>query len=229
MSQFLKVKTAAEVLAIVQRLSPLPSEWVPLHEAVNRVLAGPIRAPEAVPHFDRAVMDGYAVQARDTFGASETLPALLETAGEIRMGEIPDQLLKAGNALAIPTGGMLPPGADAVVMVEYTQPLDEQTIEITRPVAPGDNVLKRGEDIEEGQTLFGEGYLLRAQDIGVLAALGITEVNVFNKPRVAIFSTGDEVVPVVTRELPPGKIRDINTYTLAGHLRQNGLDASTFP
>jgi molybdopterin molybdotransferase len=228
MSQFLRVKTASEVLTIIRQLLPLPSESVPLHAAADRVLAAPIRAPEAVPHFDRAVMDGYAVHARDTFGASETLPALLESSGEITMGEIPTQPLRAGIALAIPTGGMLPEGADAVVMVEYTQTLDEQTIEVTRPVAPGDNVLRRGEDIEEGEELFAAGSRLRAQDIGVLAALGITTVKVFQKPRVAVFSTGDEVVPVETRNLPPGKVRDINTHTLSSHLRQNGLAVTTF-
>ncbi len=229
MSQFLKVKTASEVLAIVKGIPPLASEAVALHAAVGRILAAPIRAPEAVPHFDRAVMDGYAVHARDTFGASETLPALLELSGEIRMGELSTQPIQTGSALAIPTGGMLPEGADAVVMVEYTQPLDEQTIEVTRPVAPGDNVLRRGEDIEEGQELFGVGSRLRAQDIGVLAALGIATVNVFRKPGIAVFSTGDEVVPVETRGLPPGKVRDINTHTLSSHLRQNGLTVSTFP
>jgi molybdopterin molybdotransferase len=229
MSEFLKVKTASEVLAIIKGIPPLPGETVPIHAAAGRVLSAPIRAPEAVPHFDRAVMDGYAVRARDTFGASETLPALLQASGEIRMGELPTQAIQPGSALAIPTGGMLPEGADAVVMVEYTQPLDEQTIEVTRPVAPGDNVLRRGEDIEEEEELFREGSRLRAQDIGVLAALGITTVNVFRKPRVAVFSTGDEVVPVESRALPPGKVRDINTHTLSSHLRQGGLAVSTFP
>lgn len=228
MPQFLKVKTAQEVLAIIEKLTPLPSESVPLHAASGRVSAAPIRAPEAVPHFDRAVMDGYAVRARDTFGASETMPALLETAGEISMGEIPGQLLEPGKAIAIPTGGMLPQGADAVVMVEYTQPLDEHTIEVTKPVAPGDSVLRRGEDIETGQELFPPGWRFRAQDIGVLAALGFTEVRVFQRPRVAVYSTGDEVLPVETRTLPPGKIRDINTYTLSSHLRECGASVGTF-
>ncbi|MCU0588695.1 MAG: molybdopterin molybdotransferase MoeA [Syntrophobacteraceae bacterium] len=229
MTQFLKVKTASEVLTLIAGLRPLPTEPVPLHEAGRRVLASPLRAPEAVPHFHRAVMDGYAVQARDTFGASETLPALLETDGEIQMGEIPGRPLKTGRAMGIPTGGMLPEGADAVVMVEYTQPLDEQTIEVTRPVAPGDNVLKRGEDIESGQDLFSAGWRLRPQDIGVLAALGVREVTVYRKPRVAVFSTGDEVVPLDRQGLPPGKVRDINTYTLSSHLRESGFHTTTLP
>jgi molybdopterin molybdotransferase len=173
-------------------------------------------------------MDGYAVRARDTFGASETLPALLETADEIQMGEVPVQDLKPGMAIGIPTGGMLPRGADAVVMVEYTQLLDEKTVEVTRPAAPGDNILRRSEDIEEGEELFAPGRRFRAQDVGVLAALGITEARVIQRPRVAIFSTGDEVVPVEARDLPPGKIRDINSYTLSSHVRESGANVGTF-
>lgn len=229
MSQFLKVKTAKEVLAIIGGLAPLSVESVPLHAAGGRVLASTLHAPEAVPHFDRAVMDGYAVRSRDTFGASEALPALLETVGEIHMGEIPSRPLESGTAMAIPTGGMLPPGADAVVMVEYTQPLDERTIEVTRPVAPGDHVLRKGEDIEDGQSLFPAGTRLRSQDIGVLAALGAHQVAAFRKPRVAVFSTGDEVLPVEAQVLPPGKVRDINSHTLSSHLRQNGFSVSSFP
>ena len=229
MSQFLKVKTVQEVLAIIGGLAPLSVESVPLHAAGGRVSASTLHAPEDVPHFDRAVMDGYAVRARDTFGASETLPALLEMTGQIHMGEIPSRLLEPGTAVAIPTGGMLPPGADAVVMVEYTQPLDERTIEVMRPVAPGDHILKRGEDIEEGRSLIPEGSRLRSQDIGVLAALGIKRVKVFQKPRAVVFSTGDEVLPLDTQDLPPGKVRDINSYTLSSHLIQRGFDVSRFP
>lgn len=228
MPQFLKVKTAREVLALIEKLPPLPSECVPLYAAAGRVSAVQVRAPEPVPHFDRAVMDGYAVRARDTFGASETLPALLETADEIQMGEVPVQDLKPGMAIGIPTGGMLPRGADAVVMVEYTQLLDEKTVEVTRPAAPGDNILRRSEDIEEGEELFAPGRRFRAQDVGVLAALGITEARVIQRPRVAIFSTGDEVVPVEARDLPPGKIRDINSYTLSSHVRESGANVGTF-
>lgn len=228
MPQFLKVKSAEEVLALIERIPPLPSERAPLHAVAGRVSAAPIRAPEDVPHFDRAVMDGYAVRARDTFGATETLPALLETAGEIQMGEVPVGELGPGTAVGIPTGGMLPRGADAVVMVEYTQLVDEHTIEVTRPVAPGDNILRRSEDIEAGQELFAPGWRFRAQDVGVLAALGITEARVIRRPRVAIFSTGDEVMPVEARDLPPGKIRDINSYTLSSHVRESGAHVGTF-
>lgn len=222
MSQFLKVKSVDEVLEILRGLEPLDDEETGLDAACGRVTAQDIRAPEPLPHFARSVMDGYAVKARDTFGASETLPALLEVSGEILMGKPADGKLEAGKAMAIPTGGMLPGGADAVAMVEYTASVDEHTIEVNRPVAPGDNVLGVGEDIPGGAVLFAAGRRLRPQDIGVLAALGIPSVRVRRVPRVAILSTGDEIVPVTTHPVPDGKIRDINSFTLAAQVRQAG-------
>jgi molybdopterin molybdotransferase len=222
MTQFLKVKTVDEVLEIVSTLEPLPGETVDLAFACGRVLAAEILASETVPHFDRSVMDGYAVRARDTFGASETLPAFLEIAGEVAMGEQASQQLKPGKAIAIPTGGMLPEGADAVVMVEYTAPLDAQTIEVTRAVAPGENILKKGEDIALGEQLLPRGWRLRPQDVGMLAALGASSIAVHARPRVAMLSTGDEIVPVSTPVLPPGKVRDINNFALAAQIQQVG-------
>lgn len=147
MSEFLKVRTVDEVLELLSRFEPLPEETLALDAACGRMLAAPLQALEPVPHFDRAVMDGYAVRARSTFGASETLPALLEISGEVTMGSGTALTVEPGQAVAVPTGGMLPTGADAVVMVEYTQLLDAQTLEVTRAVAPGENVLRVGEDI----------------------------------------------------------------------------------
>lgn len=222
MTQFLKVRTVDEVLELLGRLEPLPEETLELGSACGRMLAAALRAPEAVPHFDRAVMDGYAVRARSTFGASETLPALLEITGEVTMGTATSLTVEPGQAVAIPTGGMLPAGADAVVMVEYTQLLDAQTLEVTRAVAPGENVLKRGEDIALGEELLPPGWRLRPQDVGMLAALGVDRVGVHRRPRVAVLSTGDEVVPASTALLPPGKIRDVNHYSLAAEIQEMG-------
>ncbi len=222
MSKFLKVKTFEEVLALLNRFEPLGAEDIALESADGRVLAGPVSAPEPVPHFARATMDGYAVRARDTFGASETLPAFLEIGGEITMGESPGLRVEPGKAVAVPTGGMMPDGADAVVMVEYTSPLDDKTIEVTRPVAPGDNMLKEGEDIPVGAELYPAGWKLRPQDVGVLAALGMAKVSVGRRPRVAIVSTGDEIVPLSISPLPRGKIRDINSFTLAAQVEAAG-------
>ena len=223
MAQFLKVKTADEVLSILQQIQPLASEPVPLTLACGRTLAFDIAATEPVPNFARATMDGYAVRARDTFGASESLPALLETSGEVVMGEVPRVKVEPGKAVEVPTGGMLPEGADAVVMVEYTSGLDDTTIEVTRPVAPGENVLKAGDDIQPGAALLRKGAVLRPQDIGVLAALGIVNVQVFRVPRVALISTGDEIVRADTRPLPPGKVRDINSFSLAAQMESAGV------
>jgi molybdopterin molybdotransferase len=222
MAQFLKVKTADEVLSILDCVKPLRPEQVSLELACGRRLASDITASEPVPQFARATMDGFAVRARDTFGASESLPALLETSGEVVMGEAPRVVVSQGKAVEIPTGGMLPEGADAVVMVEYTATLDNTTIEVTRPVAPGENVLKAGEDIAPGAALFRKGARLRPQDIGVLAALGIVDLEVTRVPRVALISTGDEIVPVPVRPLPPGKVRDINSFSLAALIESAG-------
>ncbi len=226
MTEFLKVKTALEVLSILDEILALPAETVSLEQACGRSVASDITAPESVPHFARATMDGFAVHARDTFGASESLPALLEISGEVAMGVAAGAALASGKVFAIPTGGMLPGGADAVVMVEYTHVLDDNVIEVTRPVAPGENVLNIGDDIQEGETIFERGWRLRPQDIGVLAALGITGVSAFRRPRVAVISTGDEIVPIDTNQVPPGKVRDINTFALAAQLGSAGALAS---
>lgn len=227
MPQFLKVKTAEEVLSMLEGIPPLPAETVSLEDACGRVLAVDFQASEPLPSFARATMDGYAVRSSDTFGASESMPALLETSGEIKMGEAPSIVLTPGKAVSIPTGGMLPEGADAVVMMEYTSELDERTIEVSRPAAPGDNVLRTGDDIASGQTILRKGWQLRPQDIGMLAALGITEISAFRRPKVAVISTGDEIVPVGTRCVPPGKVRDINTFSLAAQIESAGAEVDT--
>jgi molybdopterin molybdotransferase len=159
-------------------------------------------------------MDGYAVMAKSTFGASESLPAFLEVTGEIGMGLVPERVLGQGQAVRISTGGMLPEGADGVVMVEYCHLLDEKTLEVSRAISPLENVIQPGDDFEKGATVLRKGHRLRPQDIGVMAGLGQTEVPVYRRPRVAIISTGDEIVPVHERPAP-GKVRDINLYTLA--------------
>jgi molybdopterin molybdotransferase len=226
MTKFLKVITTAEVLSILEQFPPLTTETVLLEDATGRVPAQAFQATEDIPAFLRATMDGFAVQARDTFGASETIPAFLEVCGKVEMGELATQQLAPGKAVAIPTGGMLPPGADAVVMVEHTQPLDNHTIEVIRPAAPGDNVLQVGEDLRLGQEILPGGRRLRPQDVGVLAALGITSLKVYRRPRVAVLSTGDEIVATNTVPLPLGKVRDINSYALVGQLLQAGVQAS---
>jgi molybdopterin molybdotransferase len=197
------------------------TEMVPTPQALSRITAEAVLAAEHLPAFPRATMDGYAVRARDTFGASESLPAYLEVVGEVHMGQSPDITLTTGQAAVAYTGGMLAHSADAVVMVENTQKIDAASIEVLRPVAPGENVIQVGEDVRRSEVIVSAGNLLRPQDIGGLVALGITEVQVRCRPRVAIVSTGDEIVSPETTPAP-GQIRDINTYTIAALVEQAG-------
>lgn len=224
MKPFLKLQSVDEVLAMVREFPHLSDESVPLDEASGRFLAKDFLAPEDLPGFDRSTVDGYAVHARDVFGAQESSPALLECVGDCRMGETPDLVLQEGQTARILTGGMLPQGADAVVMVEYSRPINDTLVELTRSQAPGDHVLMHNEDAAQGQLLIPAGRQLRPQEIGLLAALGQMHVIVHKKPRVFIVSTGDEVVPA-TEKPHPGQVRDVNTHSLMALCRSAGAEA----
>ena len=203
-------------------MSPISeSEALPTASSLGRVIAEEILSPEDLPEFPRSSMDGFSVRARDTFGASESLPALLEVVADIPTGSGAHTALNPGQAAVAYTGGMLADQADAVVMVERTQPADSRSIEVLRPVAPGENVIQAGEDVCAGDLLFRPGHALRPQDIGGLLALGIDNVPVLRRPKVAIVSTGDELVPPDARP-ESGQIRDINTYTIAARVAQCG-------
>ncbi|HEB51190.1 MAG TPA: molybdopterin molybdenumtransferase MoeA [Desulfobulbus sp.] len=222
MKGFFQLISPGELLSLLDRFDPLETGTVALDEGLGRVLATDISAPGPLPPFSRSTMDGYAVRARDTFGCSESEPALLNVTGEIAMGSPGrDIVLQPGQTARIWTGGELPEGGDAVVMVEYSHQLDDRTVEIFRPVAPGENVIRTGEDFGSGEAVLTRGHRLRPQDLGVLAGLGITEIPVFRQPRVAIISTGDELVPP-DQEPGPGRIRDINSTTLASLVRETG-------
>jgi molybdopterin molybdotransferase len=202
-------------------LEALAAESVELGAAAGRVLARPFTAPHDLPGFTRATMDGFAVRGKDTFGAGETEPAYLRLAGEVRMGTEPDFRLGPGQCARIMTGGMLPAGADAVVMVEHTRELAGGEVEIARSAAPGANLLGPADDAARGRELLPAGHRLRPQDLGLLAGLGRERVEVRRRPRVGVISTGDEVVPVGA-EPGPGQVRDVNTTTLAAQVRQAG-------
>lgn len=217
--EFFRLKTRQEVLALYPRFAPVDAEEVELTEALERVLAEDLAAPEDLPPFPRATMDGYAVRAEDTFGASPGLPQYLELQGEIPMGRVPTKAVSPGGAWRMPTGGMLPEGANAVVMVEYTKELPDGTLEVRRPVAPGENLLQPGEDVRAGEVLFTAGQRLRPQEIGLLAALGVTRLKVRRRPRVAIWSTGDEIVPI-TAKPPLAKVRDANLLMVAAQVKK---------
>jgi molybdopterin molybdotransferase len=219
--EFFNVTTIENVLALTSRFSPVPHEEAALEEALGRVPAEDFKAVEDIPGFDRSTMDGYAVSAASTYGASESSPAYLTLAGSIGMGQVPEFTVGAGQAARIATGGMLPRGADSVVMVEHAEAVDEQIIEVYRSVAPGQNMVGKNEDAARGETLLPAGRRLRAQDIGLLAACGQSRVKVFARPRVGIISSGDEVVPVEFAP-QPGQVRDVNAYTLAALVQRCG-------
>lgn len=222
--EFLELLPPAAALEKLLKQLPksvLPSENIATINSLGRVLKSQVLAPEPLPAFARSTVDGYALHAADTFGANESLPAYLPLMGEVPMGTAPGFELPRGAAAAIHTGGMLPVGADAVLMLEYTQLSRPAELEIMRAVGVGENVLKVGEDVETGQMVLPAGTFLRAAEIGGLLALGITCVDVVRPPRVAILSSGDEVVPP-EQVVQPGQVRDINSYSLSALVTEAG-------
>lgn len=227
MRGFQQLKTVDEALmALTEHMvdclarNPCGKEVVPLPQALGRVIGEEIIAGMDLPGFARSTVDGFAVRARETFAASETAPVMLQMGGSIAMGEVVTAVLGPQQAFAIATGGMLPRGADAVVMLEDTEMLDT-TVAVYRGVAPGENVVQPDEDVARGTVVLRPGQWVRPQELGFLAALGITRVPVVQRPRVGIISTGDEIVPP---EAPcrPGQVRDINSYSLWGLTQQAG-------
>lgn len=223
--EFFTARTVADALAGFRPDHRTPIEDVRLADALHRVPAADIPSPSALPGFVKSTVDGFAVRAADTYGASDGLPSYLDLLGAVRMGAAPDVAARPGGCVAMPTGGVLPDGADAVVMVEYTAETMPGTIEVTRPVAPGGGLVRADEDVAVGAPLVPAGRPLRAPDLGLLAAAGVQTVAVHGRPRVVIISTGDEVVPPSTVELSPGQVRDATASALAGLV----LDAGGAP
>jgi molybdopterin molybdotransferase len=223
MRSFFKVKTPEDVFKSLKDIKPLGTESVPITSALSRVLAEDIISDEDLPGFQRSAMDGYALAAKDSFGSSENLPTPLNIVGEVTMGEMPRFGLHRGECAQISTGGMLPKGADAVVMVEYTQMVEVGLVEISRPVSPLENVILPDDDVKSGQVVLHKGSLLRPQDLGILAGLGIGMVNVFTRPKAAIISTGEEIVDI-SKKPEAGQMRDINSYTLGGLCIKSGVE-----
>ena len=220
----LHVKTPEEVLALIEtEFAPVAgAEFVSLSQAMGRVLAEDIAATEYVPDFDRSTVDGYAVRARDTFGCSDAIPAILPLQGEVLMGEGAEFDLNAEECVAVPTGGAVPRGADSVVMVEYTEDYGGE-IGISKPAAPGQNMIFRGDDVYPGKVILQKGRLLSSQDIGALAAIGRIQVPVVKKLTVGVLSTGDELVPPEVTP-GPGQVRDVNGPMLEAMLSAFGVN-----
>ncbi|MEM3586693.1 MAG: molybdopterin molybdotransferase MoeA, partial [Candidatus Jordarchaeaceae archaeon] len=205
---------------IISRIKRTEPETIPVTESLGRIIYEDIYSPRDIPHFDRAAMDGYAVIAEDTFGASQHKPVKLKVIGEVRVGKTPNLKVSRGEAAQIATGAPIPPNADAVVMVEYTMPINSE-VEIYSPVTPGQNISKKGEDVKKGQKVISSGKQVRPQEEAMLLQCGITEVKVAKKPRVAIISTGNELVDIYT---PPeqGQVINTNCYTIASLVRIYG-------
>ncbi len=226
----LNVLTVDEALCIIkENFQPsLQVEKVDLFNALGRCLAEDIYSDEPIPGFTRSTMDGFAVNSSDTFGASPSQPSYLRVIGDIKMGEISDGHLNSEEAFKIATGGALPFGSDAVVMIEETEWLDDITIGVHKPVAPGENVIFKGEDVKAGEKICCKGSIIRPQDLGILAGIGVTEVPVLKRIRVGILSTGNEIVEPQVKKLLPGKIRDINSYTIYGLVQEMNAEASFY-
>ena len=217
MPEFLKVITPREAtVRFAQAYTPRPrgTERVSLRQAYRRVLAADVVAPEDLPEFDKSTVDGYAVCGGDRPGSFQVI-------GEVEMGRPPEFAIRPGEAARIPTGGMLPEGADAVIMLEDTRLRDGRTVEATRGTTRGENVIRRAEDVSRGDLVLHQGTRLRPQDVGLLAGIGVTEIEVFLQPRVAVLATGDEIIPP-DRRPAIGQVRDINTYTISALVQQEG-------
>ncbi len=226
----LQLKTPEEVLELIHiEFEPFQgrTESVKLDEAIGRVLAKDIIATEYVPDFNRSTVDGYAVRAKDTFGCSDAIPAILPLFREVSMGEGADFVLPDGSCCAVPTGGAIPRGADCAIMIEYTEHYGDGTIGISKAGAPGQNMIFRGDDVCPGDIILKAGRLLSSQDIGALASIGCEWVPVVQKPKVGILSTGDELVPPHIKP-GPGQVRDVNSPMLCAMLKAFGANVVNY-
>jgi len=218
--KLVSVEEAKQILAQSFTPKPVGKERISLSEAHNRILATDVTSPLNVPPFDRSTVDGYAVKSADTFGADEDKPIALKLCGQVDVGETPKVKVQKGAAAQITTGAPMPEGADSVVMIEYTVQKGEKVL-IHGAVSKGENVMKAGSDIRKDEALLKKGTVLSSHEIGVLAAVGIGRVEVFKRPKVAIISTGAEIVEP-GKPLPPGKIYDINAHTLSAAVAECG-------
>ena len=225
----LHVKTPEEVLALIESefVPVAETELVSLGTAMGRILAEDIAATEYVPDFDRSTVDGYAVRARDTFGCSDAIPAILPVQGEVFMGEGAEFALNPEECVAVPTGGAVPKGADSVVMIEFTEDYGDGTIGVGKAVAPGQNMIFRGDDVFPGKVILKKGRVLSSQDIGALAAIGRVQVPVVKKLTVGVISTGDELVPPEVTPAP-GQVRDVNSPMLEAMLGAFGVNVVNY-
>lgn len=224
--ELLKVKTIDEMKKIISetfKALTLEKETIDIGHGLGRVLSSDIVSTIDVPHFDRSVVDGYAVKLTDVQGASNAIPGFLRITGEVEMGKETICILKQGETLYVPTGGMVPAGTEAMIMIEYTEKLGEKDLAVYTNAGANENMMRIGDDIRNGELVFSRGHLLRPQDIGVLSALGYLHIEVYQPPRLSIISTGDEIIrPGETPK--PGQVIDINTPALAAVAKRLGAE-----
>jgi molybdopterin molybdotransferase len=221
MKGFFKVQTPDQLYKKMDRFKPLSSEKINIEDSLHRVLSEDIISPINLPEFPRSTVDGFALKAKDTFGVSEKNPAILRMVGEIPMGQVSDIEVKEGEAVKVATGGMIPKGADAVEMVEFTEWVDSHTLHAFKTLSPLENMIQVGEDVKAGEVVLHQGHWIRPQDIGLMAGIGKTDVHIHLRPRVGIISSGDEIVSIET--VPKlGEIRDINRYTILSMVKEAG-------
>ncbi|MCX8022686.1 MAG: molybdopterin molybdotransferase MoeA [Syntrophorhabdaceae bacterium] len=223
--EFLKSINSKDALEIIKNFPVSPgTENIHIDEALGRIIAQDIVSEEDIPPFSRSLVDGYAVRAADTYGAKETSPAFLFVDGHVKMGKKADIVVSEGHSVGVSTGAMIPEGADGVVMVEYIRTAGD-SIEVTKGVYSGENICFKGEDIKKGDVVIKKGSRLSPFHLGVLSSIGITNFSVYRRPRAALISSGDEIVPADSTP-SIGEIRDINRYTVANILKENGVDVS---
>jgi molybdopterin molybdotransferase len=221
MKEFFKVQTPDEVYRKLECFRHLSFEKVNLEDSLHRVLYEDVISSVNLPEFQRSTVDGFALKAKDTYGASEKNPVILRVAAEIVMGQVSDIEVNEGEAVKVATGGMVPKGADAVQMVEFTECVDSSTLHVFKTISPLENVIQVGEDVKTGERVLHKGHLIRPQDVGLMAGIGKIDVFAFLRPRVGIISSGDEIVPIEIVPAP-GEVRDINRYTIVSMVKEAG-------
>lgn len=227
MLNVVSVEKAIEIIENEFSFIKTNKEKVSLADSIGRVLFDDIVSLCDIPSFNRSVVDGYAVVATDTYGSGESIPSQLKVVGEILMGEDATMKISTGECVRISTGGMLPRGADSVVMVENTDSTFDDFCLVFKSVSPFENVIRKGDDLKNGEVILKKGTVVTSKEIGVLASLGLTEVHVFEKIKVAVISTGDEIIPI-ENEPKSGEIRDINTHLLSALCEEYGCDVKTY-
>lgn len=220
----LTVKTSNEAEKIIKegfKNLEFKSEKVNINESLGRVLFSDICSNEFVPDFNRSTVDGFAVKASSTFGCSDAIPAILDYKGEVQMGEEPDVEIDDFSCCYVPTGGQIPTGANAMVMIEYAEDYGDGTRAMLKPSAPSQHIIFKGDDVKKGDVVLKKGTIIGTKDIGTLALLGIKDVQVVKRPKVAVISTGDELVDI-DQKLKMSQMRDVNSYTLCNALKNIG-------